>query len=332
MDRCRVNLSEAGCRRLALLLLMTLLVPFQTLAQQRHSAKGLVLAVDKEHRLMTISCEAIPGYMDAMIMSIEVRDPRELDGLARSTMIEFSLVTDDKEHPYAENVRPLSFDSLELDPLSARRLRLLDGAMDPSLSPDRVMKVGQAAPDFSLTDQNRKHVALSQFAGRVVAIAFVYTRCPFPNYCFRFTNNFAQLQKRFADQMGRDLILLTISLDPIQDQPETLAEYGRTWNINPKGWHLLTGPPAEVQKFCERFGVAFFPDEGQLIHSLHTVIIDRHGKLAANLEGNEFTAEELGDLVQSVIKGGTLDPRGNAKSRESHPKCSGATRSCKFCE
>ena len=309
MGSSSLRLSEAGCRRFALLLLTTLLAPLPTLAQQRYSAKGLVLGVDKEHRLMTVSCEAITGYMDAMVMPIEVRDARELDGLARSTMIEFSLVAD-KAHPYAENVRIRNFDSLELDPLSARRLRLLDGAMDPSLSPDRVLKVGQAAPDFSLTDQNRKHVTLSQFAGRVVGITFVYTRCPFPNFCLRLTNNFARLQKRFAGQMGRDLILLTISLDAVRDQPETLAEYGRTWNIDPKGWHLLTGPPTEVQKFCEPFGVAFFPDEGQLIHSLHTLIIDRQGKLAANLEGNEFTAEQLGDLVESVLKSGTRKPSG----------------------
>ena len=314
MGRSSLKLSEAGCRRFALPLLAALLAPFPTLAQQRYSGKGLVLAVDKEHRLMTVSCEEIPGYMDAMVMPIEVRDAHELDGLAPSTMIEFSLVAD-KEHPYAENVRIRNFDSLELDPLSARRLRLLDGAMDPSLSPDRVLKVGQAVPDFSLTDQNREHVTLSQFAGKVVAISFVYTRCPFPDFCFRFTNNFARLQKRFADQMERDLILLTISLDPVHDQPETLAEYARTWNIQSKGWHLLTGPPAEVQKFCERFGVAFFPDEGQLIHSLHTLIIDRQGILAANLEGNEFTAEELGDLVQSVLKRGTSNPSGHAKSQ-----------------
>ena len=300
---------EEGGMRFAALLLTALLAAFPTLAQQRHSAKGLVLAVDQEHRLMTVSCEAIPDYMDAMVMPIEVRDARELDGLARGTMIEFSLVAD-PVHPYAKNVRIRNFDSLELDPLSARRLRLLDGAMDPSLSPDRVLKVGQAAPDFSLTDQNRERVTLSQFAGRVVAITFVYTRCPFPNFCFRLTNNFARLQKRFAGEMGRALILLTISLDPVHDQPETLAEYARTWNIDRKGWHLLTGPPAEVQRFCERFGVAFFPDEGQLIHSLHTLIIDRQGKMAANLEGNEFTAEELGDLVQSVLKGGSSNPSG----------------------
>src|ERR1700739_1329092 len=193
--------GEGGVR-FAPLLLAALLAPLPTLAQQRYSARGLVLAVDKQHRLMTVTCEAIPGYMDAMVMPIEVRDARELDRLARGTMIEFSLVAD-QEHPYAEKVRIRNFDSLELDPLSARRLRLLDRAMDPSLSPDRVLKVGQAAPDFSLTDQNREHVTLSQFAGRVVAISFVYTRCPFPDFCFRFTNNFARLQKRFAGQMGR---------------------------------------------------------------------------------------------------------------------------------
>ena len=291
----------------ALLLLLAPLIVFSAFAQQKYSVKGLVLGVDKQHRVMTVSCEAISGYMDAMIMPIEVREAKELEGLTRGAMIEFSLVAD-KEHPYAESVRIRNFDSLELDPLSARRLRLLDGAMNPAFSPDRILKIGQPAPDFSLTDQNGARVTLSEFSGKLVAVTFVYTRCPFPNFCFRLTNNFARLQKRFAHEMGRELILLTITLDPIHDQPEALAEYGRTWNIDPKGWHLLTGPPAEVQKFCDRFGVAFYPDEGQFIHSLHTLVIDRQGKLAANLEGNEFTAEELGDLVQSVLENRATGP------------------------
>lgn len=292
--------SSAGCR-LLLLLLIALLGAWPVFAQQKYAAKGLVLGVDKQHRIMTVSCESIPGYMDAMVMPIEVREEKDLDGLVRGALIEFSLVVG-KENLYAEAVHIRNFESLEADPLSARRLRLLDGAMNPALSPDRILKVGQAAPDFSLIDQNRERVTLSQFGGKVVAVTFVYTRCPFPNFCFRLTNNFARLQKRFASEMGRELILLTITLDPIHDQPEALAAYGCTWNIDPKGWHLLTGPPAEVQKFCDRFGVAFYPDEGEFIHSLHTLVIDRQGKLAANLEGNEFTAEELGDLVQGALK------------------------------
>jgi protein SCO1 len=301
MSKALPSLSLAKRAWPLLLLFLTLLLAFPAFAQQRYAAKGLVLAVDKAHRSMTVSCESIPGYMDAMVMPIEVRDGKELEGLTRGALIEFSLVVE-KENSYAEAVHIRSFESLEADPLSARRLRLLDGAMDQSLAPGRVQKVGQAAPDFSLIDQNRERVTLSQFAGKVVAVTFVYTRCPFPNFCFRLTNNFARLQKRFAREMGSELILLTITLDPVHDQPEALAEYGRTWNIDPKGWHLLTGPPAEVQKFCDRFGVAFYPDEGQFIHSLHTLVVDRQRKLAANLEGNEFTAEELGDLVQSVLK------------------------------
>lgn len=49
------------------------------------------------------------------------------------------------------------------------------------------------------------------------------------------------------------------------------------------------------------FGVNFWSSEGLLTHTLHTVIIDRKGKLAVNLEGNQFTAKQLGDLVESVM-------------------------------
>ena len=45
----------------------------------------------------------------------------------------------------------------------------------------------------------------------------------------------------------------------------------------------------------------YFPDEGLMDHSLHTAIINRQGKLVANLEGNQFTAEQLGDLALTVL-------------------------------
>jgi protein SCO1/2 len=51
------------------------------------------------------------------------------------------------------------------------------------------------------------------------------------------------------------------------------------------------------------FGEDFFQDEGLMNHSLHTAVIDQKGKLVANLEGNEFSAQQLGDLVESVVSG-----------------------------
>jgi len=101
--------------------------------------------------------------------------------------------------------------------------------------------------------------------------------------------------------LGRDLILLTVTFDPVHDQPDILDHYAETWKANHETWHFLTGSAADVQRVCDMFGVGFFPDEGLVTHSLHTAIIDRQGKLVTNLEGNQFTEQELGDMIQTVL-------------------------------
>ena len=110
------------------------------------------------------------------------------------------------------------------------------------------------------------------------------------------------MQKRFADRLGKDLVLVTITFDPVRDTPDVMAKYAHIWNADVKAWHFLTGPLAEVQRVCGMFGVAAWQDEGVLTHSLHTVVIDRKGRLAANIEGNTYTARQLGDLVEEVMR------------------------------
>jgi len=249
---------------------------------------------------MVVSCESIPGYMEAMAMPFTVRESKMLDGLQPGTAVEFTLVVDE-DSSYADNVRARAFESLELDPTQARRMQLLEKIVAPSSSLSGALAVGQPVPDFTLTDQNRRHVRLSQFAGKVVAVTFIYTRCPFPNYCFRLSNNFGQLQRRFKDQMGRDLVLLSIVIDPANDSPEALTNYARIWKADSDGWHFLAGPLPEIQQLCRKFDMNFYPDEALLVHSFHTAVIDRQNRLAANLEGNEFTAQQLGDLVETLL-------------------------------
>jgi protein SCO1 len=284
--------------------LLLAFVFFETISgwsEQQYSARGLVLKIDKPHHEMLVSCEAIPGYMEAMVMPFQVREPKELEGLAPGTMIEFTVVVGENSS-YARGVQAHGFRSLEQDPETAHRLALMNGTLDPNMSAAKILTVGQTVPDFTLIDQNRRRVRLSQFEGKVVAVSFMYTRCPFPNYCFRLSNNFGRVQKRFHSEMGRKLVLLSITFDPAHDKPEDLAKYGAIWHADPKAWHLLTGPPPDIQKICHMFGMDYWQDEGLMIHSLHTAIIGRNGKLVANLEGNEFTADQLGDLIQTILK------------------------------
>ncbi len=268
-------------------------------ASKKYDVTGVVVQIDRQHKTLSVSCKDIPGYMEAMVMPFPVRDPKLLNGLEPGMGIDFSLVVE-KDSSYAENIRAHPFESLELDPTQARRYKLMENAM-AAKSAANVLHVGQSVPDFSLTDQNRQRITLSQFAGKVVAITFIYTRCPRPDYCVRLSNNFGLLQKRFPNRMSSDLILLTIVIDPIHDQPEALANYARTWKADARSWHFLTGSLPEIQQLCRKFDMAFYPDEALLVHSFHTVVIDRQGKLAANLEGNDFTPQQLGDLVQTVM-------------------------------
>jgi protein SCO1/2 len=268
-------------------------------AADQYPVTGMVLKVDAEHKSFVASCDAIPGYMDAMIMPFAVRNPKEFAGIAPGANVQFTLVLE-KDSSFAENIQVRHYQSVEQDPLTARRLKLLRQFSDPSHKP-KLLAVGQTVPDFVLIDQARQPVKLSQFAGKVVALNFIYTSCALPTFCFRITNNFGVLQKRFKDRLGKDLVLLTVTFDPERDHPETLAHYAKTWKADPATWHFLTGPVADVQHVTNLFGVDYFPDEGLMNHSLHTAIIDRQGKLVANIEGNQYTAAQLGDLVEASL-------------------------------
>lgn len=78
-------------------------------------------------------------------------------------------------------------------------------------------------------------------------------------------------------------------------------DYANTWKASWSSWCFLTGAPADIHAVASCFGMDFWNNEGFLTHTFHTVIIDRDGRLAANLEGNHFTASQLGDLVETVL-------------------------------
>jgi protein SCO1/2 len=259
--------------------------------------RGMVLQVDAARRSVVVSHDAVPDVMPEMAMPFDVRNPSELKGLAPGAIVSFTLVIRGAAS-HIEHVQILRYESIERDPIAARRLRLLQNA---TREPATVPAVGQTAPDFTLIDQAHAAIALSRLRGKVVALNFVYTSCVLPQFCYRLASQFSVVQKRFKERMGRDLVLLTTTFDPVRDTPERLAEYSRQWTAD-AAWHFLTGAPGDVQRVCRLFGVDAFPDEGLIIHSTRTVVIDRRGMLAASIEGNEYTAKQLGDLIDTVLR------------------------------
>jgi protein SCO1/2 len=289
----------------ALVAALLLVAVQSSVSAQEYPVTGMVLRVDHARNTFTASIQAIPGFMSAMAMPFEVRQKKDLEGLSPGASVEFVLIVR-RSVSYAERIRVVRYQIVEQDPLAANRLKLLTQVA--GATPRKVLALGEMVPDFRLTNQQRRSITLSELRGKVVAINFIYTSCPLPNFCLRIANNFGVLQKRFTSQLGRDLVLLTVTFDPDHDTPEVLKEYASRWNADPATWHFLTGEVNAVRRVCHLFGVDYFPEEGLMNHSLHTAIIDRQGKLAANIEGNHFTADQLVDLTQAFLSRNTPAP------------------------
>lgn len=248
--------------------------------------RGMVLGVNATEQSVTISHGEIPLYMPAMSMPFRVRRASELSGLYPGAQVEFRLVAR-KSGSYIEHLRRIGAGGVIED--QGDRI-----VLPPN--PEQV-PVGAGMPDFALTDQLNRRVRLSDFRGQVVAVDFIYTRCPLPDVCPRLSANFAGLQKRFGERIGRDLTLLSITIDPQYDTPDVLLRYAKIWNARPEGWRFLTGPDREIEIVARRFGMNYWPEEGLITHTSQTGVIARDGTLAAKVDGSSFAASQLGDLI-----------------------------------
>ncbi len=268
-------------------------------ATRVYDVHGMVVSVNRANRTFTASIDEIPGFMRAMTMPFEVKTAAVLDGLTPGAIVDFTLMVEEASS-WAERIRIVRYQSVEQDPFTANRLALLSELNGSNgVKP---LALGDLVPDFTLTDQRKRPFTFSSLRGKTVALNFIYTSCALPNFCLRIANNFNVLQRRFKQQLGRDLVLLTVTFDPTHDTPEVLASYAGQWNADPDLWRFLTGRESDIARVCHLFGVRAFPNEGLMDHSLHTVLINRQGRVVANLEGNQFTAIQLGDLLESVLK------------------------------
>jgi protein SCO1/2 len=283
---------------LAVLALMGATTVLHAQRPGRHEMRGMVLEVKPSQRVVVVSHEDVPGVMPAMTMPFEVRSLKELEGLMPGTIVSFVLVLG-KDAAHIEGITVVHYQSVEQDPLAARRLRLLETITGPSAAP---LTIGRTVPDFALTNQARRRVSLSQFRGRIVAVNFIYTSCVLPQFCYRLANQFSVVRNRFKDRMGRDLVLLSVTFDPARDTPERLAQYAQQWAADPASWHFLTGSAADVARVGRIFGVDAFADEGLVNHSVRTALVGRDGRLISSIEGNTYTAAQLGDLIETALR------------------------------
>lgn len=112
--------------------------------------------------------------------------------------------------------------------------------IDP-LQPDEML-VGYGIPEFELTDQDGRPVDQSILDGEITVLDFIFTNCPFA--CPGMTAEMLGLQSTLEGSGAR---FLSISVDPANDTPEVLREYGDSRGVDFERWSMLTGPFEDVR-------------------------------------------------------------------------------------
>lgn len=255
--------------------------------QKRYELRGTIVSFNKDRREVAISHEAIPGLMEEMTMPYTLKDASAYDAMKAGDKITATLVVAG-ERTWLEN--PVIVHT-ETDPSSP-----------PQASPAQPgePQPGAEVPDFTLTNQDGKQIKLSQYRGRALALTFIYTRCPLPDFCTLMSNNFAEIDRALAQDrtLASKSHLLSVSVDPAHDTPKVLRSYGATHTGNYaderfERWELATGDPAEVRRMANFFGLVYDEQGDQIVHSLRTAVVAPDGKLYKIYRGNEWKPEEI---------------------------------------
>ena len=168
-------------------------------------------------KTVVIRHEEVPDYMPAMTMPFEVKDRKELAGLKPGDEVSFRMLVTETEGWIDQVTRLRETDPGEPPPRETfRRARMVEP-----------LEIGDPIPDYPFTNELGRAFSLGQFKGKALALTFIFTRFPFPNFCPRMSENFAGAYRQLASRPDgpTNWHLLSLSFDPEFDTPATLKNF-----------------------------------------------------------------------------------------------------------
>ncbi len=254
---------------------------------QRFHLHGKIVSVNPNGRSAEVDHDAIPGFMGAMTMFYPVPDAKVVATLAPGDEITADVVVTEGV-PHLENVVIVKkAPQPKPDPASGSNFH--------------VPQPGDAVPDFALLDQSGKRIHLRSFRGDALLLTFIYTRCPFVDFCPKVSDNFAHMYATLRKETGPPsrIRLLSVSFDPTHDTPVVLRQYAASFS-NTTGtdrpfdrWEFAAAPEKELPEIANFFGLYYNAANGQITHSMSTTLISPDGKILAWFHDNDWKPSDL---------------------------------------
>ena len=153
-------------------------------------------------------------------------------------------------------------------PQCGMRLRLVKSEPEPSAANPTPANAAMTLhiPDTPAYDQDGRKLNFytDLVKGRTVAINFIFTTCT--TICPPMTATFRRVQQELGERVGRDVYLISVSVDPVTDVPERLNAFAARFKAGP-GWTFVTGTQSDISALLKSLG-AFVADKND-----HTALI-----------------------------------------------------------
>jgi len=258
---------------------------------QRYELKGQVLAVNAARLEVVIRHQDIPGFMPAMTMPFSVKNAALLEGRTPGDLVLATLVVTDTG-AWLERLTKTG---------AAPVAGLLPPAEPGALAP------GDAVPDAAFVDQDGKARHFAEWRGSAVAVTFIFTRCPLPDFCPALDRSFARLAALVQGDpaLAAKVRLLTVSFDPAYDTPAVLRKHAARLRADPALWLYLTGDVDAVDAFGRHFGLSVVREgaDAGLTHNLRTAVVDPAGRLVRTWRGSDFAPGEVAAELRKAALG-----------------------------
>jgi protein SCO1/2 len=132
---------------------------------------------------------------------------------------------------------------------------------------------------------------VSDFIGdRLTAVTFTYTTCT--TACPILDGIFQQVQARLGEKLGKEVNLITLSIDPVTDIPPRLKAHAQKIKARP-GWSFLTGQKQAVNRILKALEV-YTPDIFN--HPPTVFIVDGQQGLWTRVNGYPSTSKVMKEL------------------------------------
>lgn len=253
-------------------------------AQVTHPIEGTVIEL-RGADVVVIDHAPIDGFMDAMMMPFTVADPGLLDGVDPGEEVAGTYVVG-PERSFLSELRVTK--ALAPEPPSHH-----------TPPPRRVepVPVGETFPStpVKLAHGGTLTLGEGQDSGGPVALTFIYTRCPVPEYCPKIVGRFQALQ----EQLPEGARLLAITMDPDYDNAGVLRAFGKEAAAVPGSWDFGWLPKEVLVGVAETSGLAVHGRGLGISHDLVLVVLDSEGRVKARYDHFDWPLQELVDLLSS---------------------------------